>query len=212
LAQDHLRARLRTLLIAGTAGLIPSMAIIASAPMPQAHAAASNNSSFRLSSFTVNGNQQVPTDAITSALPYHVGDVLTRNQINAGLQKVVDVYQQKNVGANFKTRMKFLNKTVAVELDITEQAPGAPGATQVQALLLDKLVFDGNRKPSAADLTTASGLTVGQTLTSEQVNAATQKISDYYKKIGISAQIQPSADYPNKDNHVVLTYKITEQH
>jgi len=207
------RPRLRALAASAAFASLSLAATNAALPVASAHAAAHTaampgpSDPLSLTSFKVTGNQQVPTADIVAAFPYHVGDKVSRDQINDGLQKVYALYQQKNVGAKFSNRSRFVNKTIGVELIIEEEAPGA--ATK-QALVLDKLDFVGNAHIKSADLAAASKLVPGQPISSETVDAATKAISALYTARKQRAEIQPVAAYPNKDNHVVLTYQIKE--
>jgi len=180
--------------------VVTSPALAAAAPGPDVP--------LKLTVLKVQGNQRVATSDIDAALPFHVGDTVTRAQVNDGLQKVLALYQQKNVGARFGEKTTFVGKTIQVLVSVDEQAAGA--APAASALMLDSVSFTGNSRISSADLSAATQMRAGQTVTDQSVAADETAIQALYKKRGIGAQIQPEATYPHHDNHVVLVYKITE--
>ncbi|MBB2171575.1 hypothetical protein HLH35_05475 [Gluconacetobacter asukensis] len=176
---------------------------------PQAFAASppSATTPLKLKSLVITGNKQVSTDEILAALPFHQGDTVTRDQIAAGAQDVMGVYQKKNVGLKFGQKMKFAGAAVYVEWAIEEQAPEVVQT----ALVVDKIVFEGNKKLSAADLTAATKLRPGSTIDQAAMAADQQAVQKAYQDHGVGAAIQVVPSQPAGDNHVVLTYQITEK-
>lgn len=177
---------------------------------PQAFAAAPPPATapLKLKSLVITGNKQVSTDDILAALPFHQGDTVTRNQIDAGVQDVMGVYQKKNVGLKFGEKLKFAGSAVSVEWVIDEQA--APEVQHV-ALVVDKIVFEGNKKLSAADLTNATKLRPGSTIDQAAMAADQEAVQKAYQAHNVSAAIQVVPSQPAGDNHVVLTYQISEK-
>ncbi|WP_222548187.1 POTRA domain-containing protein [Asaia lannensis] len=200
-------------LMAGTAVLpcLPALgpaapALIASANAASAPAA---DAPLTLKVLKVEGNKAIPTDEIMAALPYHVGDTVTRDQLDAGVQKVADLYKAKNMGAKFSEKERFVKNTVQFYLVIEEQAPEQAAASA--PFVLDKVEFTGNKKVPTAELEAATKLRPGATVTAEAASADTVAIQKVYQKHDLGVQIQPVATQPNHDNHVVLTYQITEK-
>ncbi|GBQ30449.1 POTRA domain-containing protein [Gluconacetobacter sacchari] len=183
------------------AASVPGQEAFAAGPPPA-------NQPLKLKSLVISGNKQVSTDEILAALPFHQGDTVTRNQIDAGVQDVMGVYQKKNVGLKFGEKLKFAGSAVNVEWMIEEQAPQA--ARQV-ALVVDRIVFQGNKKLSDADLTAATRLRPGSTIDQAAMAADQQAVQQAYKKHNVSAAIGVVPSQPAGDNHVVLTYQITEK-
>ncbi|AOX17520.1 POTRA domain-containing protein [Kozakia baliensis] len=171
--------------------------------------APANDAPLTLKILKVSGNQQISTADITAALPYHVGSTVTREQLDAGVQKVMELYKAKNIGAKFGERERFVKNTVQFYITIEETAPGAAPAPA--ALVLDQINFVGNKKVPTAELQTATKLRAGSPVSTESVTADETAIQEVYKKHGIGTQIQPVAAQPNHDNHVVLTYQISEK-
>ncbi|GBQ09878.1 POTRA domain-containing protein [Swaminathania salitolerans] len=195
-------------LVAGTA-LLPvsattgftGAAFAASAPAPDAP--------LKLKVLKVQGNKAIPTADIMAALPYHVGDTVTRETLDAGVQKVAELYKAKNMGAKFSEKERFVKNTVQFYLVIEEQEPSAAPAPA--PFVLDKVVFTGNRKVPTSELEAATSLRPGATVTAAAASADAAAIQKVYQKHNLGVQIQPVATQPNHDNHVVLTYQITEK-
>ncbi|WP_162922315.1 POTRA domain-containing protein [Asaia bogorensis] len=195
-------------LMAGTAALpcLPVTGLVSPASAASAPAA---DAPLTLKILKVEGNKAVSTDEIMAALPYHVGDTVTRDQLDAGVQKVADLYKAKNLGAKFSEKERFVKNTVQFYLVIEEQAPQAAAAPA--PFVLDKVEFVGNKKVPTAELEAVTKLRPGATVTAEAATADTQAIQKVYQKHDLGVQIQPVATQPNHDNHVVLTYQITEK-
>ncbi|MFT8420165.1 MAG: POTRA domain-containing protein [Gluconacetobacter sp.] len=176
---------------------------------PQALAASppAANAPLKLKSLVITGNKLVSTDEILAALPFHQGDTVTRDQIAAGAQDVMGVYQKKNVGLKFGQKMKFVGAAVYVEWMIEEQAPEVVQT----ALVVDKIVFEGNKKLSAADLTNATKLRPGSTIDQAAMAADQAAVQKAYQAHDISAAIQVVPSQAPGSNHVVLTYQISEK-
>lgn len=176
-----------------------------------AHAASapSPTTPLTLKILKITGNKQVSTDDIMAVLPYHQGDKVTRNEIDEGVQKVMALYKEKNVGAKFGEKERFVNKTMQFYLTIEEMAPTAAAAPA--PFVLDKVVFEGNKAVPTSELEAAMKLHQGSEVSTDAVMADTKAIQSVYQKHNMGAQIQPVATQPNHDNHVVLTYKITEK-
>jgi len=195
-------------LIAGTAALpcLPVTGFVAPAMAASAPAA---NAPLTLKILKVEGNKAISTEEIMAALPYHVGDTVTRDQLDAGVQKAADLYKAKNLGAKFSEKERFVKNTVQFYLTIEEQAPSAAPAPA--PFVLDKVEFVGNKKVPTAELEAATTLRPGATVTAEAATADTVAIQKIYQKHNLGVQIQPVATQPNHDNHVVLTYQIIEK-
>ncbi|CAI9121818.1 POTRA domain-containing protein [Brytella acorum] len=178
---------------------------------PSAHAAAGpgDNTPLTLKILKITGNQKVSTDEIMAVLPFHLNDTVTRAQINDGIQKIIELYRTKNVGARFGEKERFAGKAVHLFITIEEQA--ATAAPTQQPFVLDKVNFTGNTTISAADLEAATTLRPGAQVSTEAVTADEKAIQALYAKKNIPVMIEPAAEQPNHDNHVVLTYKITEK-
>lgn len=176
-----------------------------------AHAASApaNNVPLTLKILKVTGNQAIATSDILAALPYQAGSTVTRDQLDAGVQKVIDLYKAKNIGAKFGERERFVKNTVQFYITIEEAAPTAAPAPA--ALVIRQINFVGNKKISTADLEAVTKLRAGSPVSTEAVTADESAIQEAYKKKNIGVQIQPSAAQPEHDNNVVLTYQITEQ-
>ncbi|AQS87451.1 surface antigen protein [Neoasaia chiangmaiensis NBRC 101099] len=188
-----------------------SGSVVTETVLTRAHAAAAApaaDTPLTLKVLKVSGNQQISTDAIMAALPYHVGDTVTRNQLDAGIQQVMALYKDKNVGAKFGERERFVGKTIQLYVTIQEMAPNA--APAAAALVVDQINFVGNSKVPTPELQAATKLRPGSPISTEAVTADETAMQAVYKKHNIGSQIQPVATQPNHDNHVVLTYQITE--
>ncbi|GBQ81702.1 surface antigen protein [Gluconacetobacter johannae DSM 13595] len=198
------RAALAVVIASGGAAAlaVPQAAVFAAAPP-------SPTTPLKLKSLSIVGNQQVPTADILAAVPFHEGDTVTRNQIDAGAQDVMGVYQKKNVGLKFGEKLKFTGNVVQVQWVIEEQAPQA--AAPAAALVVDQIVFQGNKAVSAADLTAATKLRAGSPVDEAAVMADQKAVQALYQKKSIGVAIQVVPTQPNHDNHVVLTYQITEK-
>ncbi|ACI51022.1 surface antigen variable number repeat protein [Gluconacetobacter diazotrophicus PA1 5] len=173
-------------------------------------AAPGPNDPLKLKSVVVTGNKQVSTEDILAAVPFHVGDTVTRNQIAAAMQDVMAVYQKKNVGLKLGGRTKFAGKAVYVQWVIEEQAPGTETETHV-GLVVDKIVFEGNKKVSTADLTAATALRPGSAITQATMAADQEAVQKLYQKRDISASVQVVPAQKPGDSHVTLTYQINEK-
>lgn len=180
-------------------------------PVVTAHAASAPaaDAPLTLKILKVGGNKTVATDDIMAVLPYHVGDRVTRNQLDAGVQKVAELYKAQNKGAKFSQKERFVKNTVQFHLVIEEQAPEAAPAPA--AFVLDKVEFTGNKKVPTAELEAATTLRSGAVVNTEAVSADAASMQKIYQKRNVGVQIQPVANQPSRNNHVVLTYKITEK-
>ncbi|MBB2200019.1 POTRA domain-containing protein [Gluconacetobacter tumulisoli] len=202
----HILARSALAVAIASGGIValaaPQTAVFAAAPP-------SPTTPLKLKSLTITGNQQVSTADILAAVPFHEGDTVTRNQIDAGAQDVMAVYQKKNVGLKFGEKLKFLGNAVQVQWIIEEQAPQA--AAPAAALVVDQIVFQGNKQISSDALTAATKLRPGSPVDQDAVMADQKAVQAVYQKknIGVAIQVVPSQ--PNHDNHVILTYQITEK-
>ena len=163
----------------------------------------------KLLKMTVTGNQRVPTADIEQAMTVHVGDRVTRTDLAANLNAIVDVYRKANVGAGFKQRMTIPRPgQVLVAYMIEEQAPPPPQAAAV--LQADKVTFEGNKRITSDAIQSVITLKPGDPVDSAKVSANMAAILALYKKANVGVQISPSATYP-QPNHVVLDYKIDEK-
>ncbi len=160
----------------------------------------------KLKKLVITGNKDVTTEEIMAALPFHQGDTVTQNQIAEGVQDVLGVYKKKNVGVSFGQKMKFIgNKDVEVQWLIGEQAAQAP-----QALVVDEVVFTGNKKVSTADLQAATALKAGSEVSNDTVSADQQAIQALYKKKNVSMSVGMTPTYPTP-GHAVVTWIIVEK-
>ena len=102
--------------------------------------------------------------------------------------------------------MKFIgNKDVEVQWLIGEQAAQAP-----QALVVDEVVFTGNKKVSTADLQAATALKAGSEVSNDTVSADQQAIQALYKKKNVSMSVGMTPTYPTP-GHAVVTWTIVEK-
>ncbi len=163
----------------------------------------------KLLKVSVTGNQRVSTAAIESAMTISVGQRVTRADLAANLNAIVDVYRKANVGAGFKQRMTIPHPgQVLVAYMIDEQAAPSPQAAAV--LRVDRVTFEGNKQVHSDAIQSAITLKPGDTVDTAKVSANMQAILALYKKAGVGAQITPSATYP-QPNHAVVDYKIEEK-
>ncbi len=154
------------------------------------------------------GNKQVPTAAIKQAMTVQVGQTVTRSDLAANFDALVDVYRKANVGAGFKQRLTIPRPgQVLVEYMISEQAPQAAPAPA--ALRVDKVTFEGNKKIGSEAIASAITLKPGDVVDNSKVSQNLQAIVALYKKANIGATVTPSASYPQPD-HAVIDYRITE--
>lgn len=186
-------------------GTVLALSPVVSANVAFAAAPPGPDEPLSLKALKITGNDRVPTADINAVVPFHVGDTVTQKQIAAGLQDVMGVYKEKNVGASFGQKTKFIGKNVEVEWTITEQAPSAAAA-----LVVDGIVFSGNKAVSADALTAATKLRPGSPVTNEAVKADQTAIQELYKSKQISAGVGMSPASPSP-GHVILTWNITEQ-
>jgi outer membrane protein assembly factor BamA len=200
------RAALAVTVATGIASLPVSrdVALAATAALP------GPDEPLKLKALDIVGNQQVPTADILAALPFHQGDMVSRNQVSAGVKAVMGVYHQKNVGLKFSQMTKYAGKSMHVKWTIVEQAPEAPETVQV-SLVVDKIVFEGNKSISTADLTAATKLRPGSPVNQAGLVADQTAIQALYQKRDIGVGIRVVPTQPQGDNHVVLTYQITEK-
>lgn len=162
----------------------------------------------KLMSVSVSGNSAVSTPDILQAFGYHAGQTVTRNDLAAAQKRVGDLYSSHNVGVSLGEQMRFAGKGVSVKLTLAEQAPSE---AKTIPLVLDKVVFVGNRAVPTSALEAATKLHAGGPVTADAVAADAQAIQTLYKGKNVGASLQPQATYPNHDQHVVLTWTIKEQ-
>ena len=163
----------------------------------------------KLLKVSVTGNQRVSPAAITSAMTISVGQRVTRADLAANLNAIVDVYRKANVGAGFKQKMTIPHPgQVLVAYMIDEQA--APSAQAPAVLRVDRVTFEGNKQVKSDAIQSAITLKPGDAVDTAKVSANMQAILALYKKAGVGAQITPSATYP-QPNHAVVDYRIEEK-
>ncbi|MCQ8278341.1 FtsQ-type POTRA domain-containing protein [Acetobacteraceae bacterium KSS8] len=193
------RAGAAALLAAGLAvpALTPAMAQTASG-------------SYTLTKITFQGNSQVPTDELMSALPYKVGDKVDHAALQEDANAVGAVYQKHNVGAGITQKMTSLHNKAQLTYVIDEKPPVAPTVVHV-GITADTVNVTGNKKISTAQILAASGIKPGDTVTNEKIQAAQTAIQGLYKKANIGASI--STDWTNaaQPQHINLVFKITEK-
>jgi len=189
-------------------GVLPGLAAITAVPAA-AQTGASTSKGMKLLKLTVTGNKQVPTDAIEAGMTIHVGDKVTKADVAANMNAIVDVYRKANVGAGFKQKMTIPRPgQVIVAYMIEEQAAPPPQAAAV--LQLDKVTFEGNKQVKSDTIQSAITLKPGQAVDEAAVSGNMKAIMALYKKANVGVQITPSATYP-QPNHAVIDYKIEEK-
>lgn len=162
----------------------------------------------KLQRIEVIGNHRVPTADIDSAMTVHVGQKITKADLAANENAVIDVYKHANVGASLRQRLTVQPSGAAtVAYLITEQAAPAPQGPAV--LRVDKVTVEGNNKITTDAIDSVITLHPGDIVDEAKVTANMQAILALYKKKNVGAQIVPSATYP-QPNHAVVDYKITE--
>jgi len=181
--------------------LAPEMAFAAAPPPADAP--------LTLTKLAVQGNAKVSTSDIMAAVPFHVGDTVTQNQIMDGLHAVMGVYENDKINAKFGQSLKFIGKKVEVTWVVSDEAAvtSAPAA----ALVVEAINFQGNKQVSSADLTAATTLRPGAEVTQETYAADQAAIVALYKKKGIGVKVSSSAAQPHGDNKVDITYTLQEQ-
>ena len=181
--------------------------VLATWAAPAAYAR-SEAGSMKLLRLSVSGNRRVPTADIERAMTIHVGDRVTRAELAANMNAVIDVYRRANVGAGFKSRMTIPHPgEVLVAYMIEEQAPPPP---QAQAVLrLDRVTFEGNQRIGSDAIASAITLRPGDVVDNAGVAANLRAITALYKKANIGVSITPSATYP-QPNHTIVDYRIVE--
>ncbi len=186
----------------------PALVLSTSGPVSAAGEAASTQE-MKLLKLEIVGNKQVPTASIDQAMTVHVGERVTRADLAANFNSVVDVYRRANVGARFKQKLVIPRPgLVRVEYIIEEQAAPPPQAPAV--LRLDKVTFEGNKRIADEKIEAAIPLKPGEAVSNAGVASTQQAIVALYKKANIGVKITPSATYP-QPNHVVINYRIEEQ-
>jgi len=186
--------------------LLPPAGLLASAPRL---ALAAQPASMKLVRVTVSGNHQVPTAAIRRAMTIHPGETVTRADLQANLNAIVDVYRKANVGASFKQRLTISpNGRTDVAYLIAEQAPQAAPAPAV--LRVDHVTFEGNKAVSSDAIRSVITLRPGQPVSNADVAANMQAIMQLYRKKNVGVTITPNASYP-APNQAVIDYRIAEK-
>ncbi len=198
----------RMLLASGLSVAMPISFGLDVAGMAQAQAQSGSSQGMKLLKLTVTGNRQVPTATIEQAMTVSVGQKVTRADLAANFNAIVDVYRHANVGAGFKQKMTIPRPgQVRVEYMIEEQAPLPPQAPAV--LRLDQVRFEGNKKVSSDTIRSAITLKPGDVVNNDGVVASMNAILAQYKKANVGVKITPSASYP-QPNHAVVDYSIVE--
>jgi outer membrane protein assembly factor BamA len=175
----------------------------------QAQGTAPAGKGMKLLKLTVTGNKRVPTADITSAMTLGVGQKVTKADLAANLNAIVDVYRRANVGAGFKQKMTIPHPgQVLIAYIIEEQVAPPPQAAAV--LRVDRVAIEGNKQIKSEAIQSAITLKPGDPLDEAKVSANMQAILALYKKAGIGVQITPSATYP-QPNHAILGYRIQEK-
>jgi outer membrane protein assembly factor BamA len=207
------RFRLRFAMVSGLCVALPAAAIV-SAPAPStaqesSASAAHSNQPMKLLKLSVSGNGRVPTADIDSAMTVRVGQKVTRADLQANLNAIVDVYRKANVGARCRLRLTIPRPGQAsVAYMIEEQA--APVARASAVLRLDRVTFEGNKQIKSNIIGSAITLKPGDAVDDAEVRASQQAIMALYKKAGIGVKITPGASYP-QPNHAIVDYRIEEQ-
>lgn len=156
----------------------------------------------------VSGNRQVSTSAIMGVVPFHVGSMVTQAQITQGLQDIMKLYQQQNIGGKFHQNLKLDGKRVQVEWSIEET--GGPAHLN-KPLVLESLGFDGNLHIATSDLKAAVHRQPGEQVTPATVLEDEKAIQALYVKKNIGVSIVPESRAPHQDGRVILTYHLTEK-
>jgi len=196
------RAALAACLAVPATVAIAPQAVFAASPPPA-------DAPLTLSKLAVTGNAKVSSADIMAAVPFHVGDTVTQNQIMDGLHSVMGVYQNDKVNAKFGQSLKFIGKKVEVTWVVSDEE--AVTAAPAAALVVESIKFEGNKQVSAADLTAATKLREGSEVTQDTYAADQAAIVALYKKKGIGVKVSSGATQPHGDNRVDITYTLQEQ-
>ncbi len=176
---------------------------------PPPAAAQTVGKGMKLLKLSVTGNKQVPTASIDSAMTISVGQKVTRADLAANLNAIIDVYRRANVGAGFKQKMTIPRPgQVLVEYMIEEQA--APPAQAPAVLRADKVTFEGNKQVKSDAIASVITIQPGAKLDEAMVSSNMQAILALYKKANVGVEITPSASYP-QPNHAIVDYRIQEK-
>ncbi|WP_061500764.1 POTRA domain-containing protein [Acetobacter malorum] len=166
------------------------------------------NTPVKVEDIKVSGNKRVSTEAIMAVVPFHVGSMVTQAQITQGLQDIMKLYQQQNIGGKFHQSLSLDGKRVKVGWAIEET--GGPADFQ-KPLVLESLGFDGNLHVSTSALKEAVHRQPGEQVTPATVLADEKAIQALYVKKNIGVTIVPESHAPHKDERVTLTYHLTEK-
>ncbi|MBS1000935.1 hypothetical protein JK169_07890 [Acetobacter persici] len=162
----------------------------------------------RVEEIKVSGNKLVSTPAIMAVVPFHVGSMVTQAQITQGLQDIMKLYQQQNIGGKFHQNLKLDGKRVQVEWAIEET--GGPAHLN-KPLVLESLGFDGNLHIATSALKEAVHRQPGDQVTPATVLEDEKAIQALYVKKNIGVTIVPESRAPHKDERVTLVYHLTEK-
>ncbi|GAA09855.1 hypothetical protein NKW84_13530 [Acetobacter senegalensis] len=161
-----------------------------------------------LKQLTIAGNQRIPSNRLMAAVPFHVGDTISQSRITEGLQDVMKVYQQENVGGKFHQNLKINGKDVIVEWTVEETGAAAD---PVRPLKLESADFTGNLHISTANLRKALHIQPGGIVTPAEVLSDEKSVQAMYVKKNIGVTIVPEVRYPHHDDRVAITYHVTER-
>ena len=176
---------------------------------PAPASAQTTGKGMKLLKLSVTGNKQVSTSSLDSAMTISVGQKVTKADLAANLNAIIDVYRKANVGAGFKQKMTIPRPgQVLVEYMIEEQAAPPPQAPAV--LRADKVTFEGNKQIKSDAIASVITIKPGAPLDNAMVSSSMQAIMALYKKANVGVQITPSATYP-QPNHAIVDYRIEEK-
>ena len=176
---------------------------------PAPASAQTSGKGMKLLKLSVTGNKQVPTAALDSAMTISVGQKVTRADLAANLNAIIDVYRKANVGAGFRQKMTIPHPgQVLVEYMIEEQAAPPPQAPTV--LRADKVTFEGNKQVTSDAISSVITIKPGAPVDTAMISSSMQAIMALYKKANVGVQITPSFSYP-QPHHAIVDYRIEEK-
>lgn len=165
-----------------------------------------------LEGVTVTGSRTVPNSQLMAVLKERKGDKVTKSDIVADRDAIMDVLGKANVGGSVAARMTFNPNThrLSVEFVVNDKGVQAPVVTKV-APKLHQEIFVGNKSVATDKLVAAAGLVPGQELSNEKVAAAEQAIAAAYKAAKVPVDMAlAGATQVVSPGQVDVTWTITE--
>ena len=166
------------------------------------------NTPVNVQSIKISGNKQISTEALMAVVPFHVGSSVREAQFTEGLQEILSLYQQINVGGKFHEKLELDGKKVKVGWTIEET--GGPARFE-KPLVLQSIGFDGNLYVATSALKKAVHRQPGERVTPATVLEDEKAIQALYVKKNIGVTIVPESRAPHKDERVTMIYHLTEK-